>query len=207
MGCPDIYGTEKFDANKYIQTNPWWTVAASPFFWYFGDETTCATASYEQQNRTGDYFTVVNSQFLGGDKGALSYHRTTSYGTAVPTPGKPGTLSVAFFETDPNPALGNYIIIDTDNEYYSFVFSCVPGAGGPGHYGVDFWILSKDQNLGSWEVEGLIKRAKKFTRDEFQWEEAEDFFGEYVKQMQTEGCPPFDPFDGSTPVCTICEET
>jgi len=87
--------------------------------------------------------------------------RTYAEGKAVVNPDEPGTLSVAFGPIDPKPTGDNYIILDTDNTQFSYVWSCQTvksSSRGVGHRPI-LWILDREYSYTSEEIYSKVDNA------------------------------------------------
>ena len=115
--CPNISGTPKFDLQKYIET-PWFTPLASPFMYSYPEISSCVTATYRESEKYPGYVDVINSNIL------FKRWRYTVEGYAVEDPNATGELAVSFSGKLPNPENSNYIVLDTDNENYAYVWNC-----------------------------------------------------------------------------------
>merc|ERR1711879_56303 len=129
--CPDVTGSTNFDAVAYM--GRWYQIAAAPFFWS-NPKDTCTWANYTLLDDGS--VKVVNSEIQW-----WSGQRFTSTGSAVVNPNQPGTLSVAFGPITPDPEGENYIILNTDNEHFTYVWSCSNNRDG-GHRPI-LWILNR----------------------------------------------------------------
>ena len=196
--CPDVTGTSTFDVTPYIAT-PWWTIATSPFFWY-SETTACVSATYKLSEAFPGYVDVFNSELNPTAKSRLTpgtnfdtYRRSTSNGTAIQNPNLEGTLSVTF----PYPRLApengaNYIVLATDNESYSYVWSC---GNYPGNkYRPVLWILNKDMDISTEARQQQVAYAIDLLEYQFGWDQARDFEGSMYK-LVTEGCPAIPDFN------------
>merc|ERR1711976_386559 len=150
--CPTVTGSSNFDADQYLGT--WFQMAVPPFFWT-PDQSLCVTAQYYAPPSGSDYdVQVVNSELEPNGQ------RYTSVGKAVINPDEPGTLSVAFGGVTPDSEGDNYIILDTDNVNYSFVWSCKSFCfGRECNNSPILWILNRDHNKSAENVDSQIDAA------------------------------------------------
>lgn len=149
-GCPAVTGSSNFDLDSYLGT--WYNIANSPFFW-MSNKNRCVTAEYEM-NEDGS-IKVTN-----GDISRYTDKRVSMEGQAVSTP-ENGVLSVAFGPIKAKADNGNYFMLDTDNDNYSFVWSCTDYCVGSwciGHKPV-YWILNKKAFYTEEEVNAEIDEA------------------------------------------------
>ena len=194
--CPNVTGTSNFSQGPYIANN-WWTIATSPFFWYT-EETACSTATYKLSENFPGYIDVFNSGLAPPENDQNSnssfdnWTRYGSNGTAIVVPNMTGTLSVTFPYprlADPNDP--NYIILATDNESYSYVWSC--DQKQPNRFRPILWILNRDQNLSATLVRQQAAYAIDLLEYKFGWSDAKKF-GEKMFTLQTKGCPAVPDF-------------
>merc|ERR1711997_516103 len=150
--CPEVTGSSNFNADLYLGN--WFQMAVPPFFWT-PEQDICVTAQYYQPPANSDYdVQVVNSEL------EPSGQRLTSVGKAVINPSQPGTLSVAFGPVTPASDGDNYIILDTDNVNYSFVWSCKSFCfGRTCNNSPILWILNRDHNTSAESVDIQIDAA------------------------------------------------
>jgi len=150
--CPSVVGTTKFNPDTYLGN--WFQMAALPFYWS-PEEDTCVTAQYYPAPAGSNYdVQVVNSERQP------TGNRQTSVGKAVINPNQPGTLGVAFGPITPTDDMDNYIILDTDNVNYSYVWSCASYcllrqcSSSP-----ILWILNRNHNAPANNVQTQIDEA------------------------------------------------
>jgi len=145
--CPTLKGSSKFNVDEYI--GRWYNIANLPFFWMDGDNY-CPWANYTKWseidvNSPYDIY-VVNTE--------INYKTDTrdySVGNADINLYEPGTLDVAFGPVEPSPTGSNYLVIDTDNVNYSYVWNCDDiCSSGVCHHEPLMWMLNRnafvDQN-------------------------------------------------------------
>merc|ERR1711990_787395 len=151
--CPDVTGTTKFNPDLYLGN--WFQMAVPPFYWT-PKQDICVTAQYYAPPAGSDYdVQVVNSE-LEPSTG----ERVTSVGKAVINPSQPGTLSVAFGPVTPAADGDNYIILDTDNVNYSFVWSCKSFCfGRECNNSPILWILNRNHDATASDVDSQIEAA------------------------------------------------
>merc|ERR1711874_332271 len=149
--CPTVVGSSNFNPTTYLGT--WFQMAIPPFFWT-PSEDICVTAQYYAPPAGADYdVQVVNSELEDGE-------RRTSVGKAVINPDQPGTLSVAFGPVTPASDGENYIILDTDNVNYSFVWSCSSFCFGRNcNNSPILWILNRNHDADATNVNDQIDAA------------------------------------------------
>ena len=206
--CPNIPGSQTFNLKEYTSST-WFNNAASPFFWNF-PFSSCQTATYKLNK--GDqkgYISIYNSQIMA--KGEWS--RYTAKGKALPVEGENGKLTVAFNGKLPeevadereseNNLQGNYIVLDTDNQNYSYVFSCsnnsdknnifnslfsmFGGNKNQDKHDATLWILTKDADLSKDDVKEHWDNAIDMLKNDFGWEHAEEF-REEIEYLEVAGC-------------------
>ena len=195
---PKVTGSQNFDLDKYIETT-WWNPAASPFNFNF-KFSKCTTATYRKSDKYENYIDVINSQLL------WKRWRYTARGHAIANDaeGVKGELAVGFFGSLPDKNDPNYYVLDTDNESFSYVWSCdqhntsdnwfsswwmrLFGIESSPKYDVTLWILGKDKEISDEGKRIEIETAVGILRDEFGWKEAEEF-GDSVDFLETSGCP------------------
>ena len=193
--CPDIQGTAKWDPATYTSHN-WWQPVASPFFWNFPG-TTCTSATYiptgEYSSTGGVYFSVLNQSILPPQKQEKTNQTYgQAYGMAVQNTNYNGTASVIFFEGDPNPDGTNYIIMDTDNETYAYVWSAASVGNSCRPI---LWMLFDDRNISKELLEGHVSDAMQILKDAgWKWT---DEFEKTLEYWPTKDCPnpPDSPYD------------
>merc|ERR1711912_187953 len=154
--CPDVTGTSNFDQNSYL--GKWYNVANSPFRW-MKSEDLCPWAIYSKGTEYD--IDVTNSEFHVDVQ-----ERDYVYGHALINKNLPGTLDVSFHSA-PNPDGDNYIILNTDNEYFSYVWSCTDKSYG--HNPV-LWVLSKKGDLSRQAKEEMVKSALNILENDFGYE-------------------------------------
>ena len=144
QSCPTVTPSSNFNADSYLGL--WYNLANSPFIW-MDSNNTCAWAHYNlvqgETDPNDDYLRVINSEIS-----AKTEKRTYAVGEAYVT-STPGQLSVAFF-TMPKQNADNYIVLDTDNIGYSYVWTChdFEKNGVVGNMPV-LWIMNRDFNYNS----------------------------------------------------------
>merc|ERR1712110_504568 len=200
--CPSIPAfSDKFDLNTYL--GKWYNIANLPSFFQF-DRNTCGTADYEL-NDNGS----IN--VLNGEKAPLTRLRYTARGIALPryNEDKVTGLDVRFFsrEQDPQFEKSNYNVLDTDNDNFSFVWSCednesvgeckwwhffTPWAHcGPATHKPYLWIITRQSQKTQEELDSYL-------------DEIEDIFAENdtgydfsnvrngIRKMKHENCGDYD---------------
>jgi len=115
--CPNVVGTTKFNPETYLGT--WFQMSALPFYWSPAEDICIAAQYYAAPEGTTNYDITVVNTLLQPD-GSVS----KSVGKGIINPSQPGTLGVAFGPVVPTDDMDNYIILDTDNVNYSYVWSC-----------------------------------------------------------------------------------
>merc|ERR1711972_1214790 len=99
--------------------------------------------------------------------------RDCVYGHALINQNLPGTLSVSFSPSGPKPDGDNYIILDTDNEYFSYVWSCSDRCAiDSNHFNSCFhkpilWVLNKNGDLSMQTREAEVDSALRILEDKF----------------------------------------
>ncbi|CAL4222137.1 unnamed protein product, partial [Meganyctiphanes norvegica] len=147
--CPDPPVVQNFNLTRYL--GRWYEVERifNPF--QFGD---CVTADYTL--RGNGTVEVINSNGLNGTLDTIE-------GTAIPSNGTEGILSVSFpmngGYSDPSAGGQNYNILLTDYDNYAMVYTCatfqIPGA--PVETKIEFgWILSRTPAMSAGNLK-LIK--------------------------------------------------
>merc|ERR1711879_1131401 len=145
-----VVGSANFNPDLYLGN--WFQMAAPPFYWSPLDDI-CVTAQYYPPPAGANYVKVVNSELRDTE-------RVTSIGKAVVNPNKQGTLSVAFGPVTPSPDGENYIILDTDNVNYSYVWSCQSICfGRKCNNSPILWILNRTHNAPAVNVDSQIDNA------------------------------------------------
>ena len=183
----------------------WWNPIASPFFWNF-EGSTCQSATYiptgEYSPEGGIYFQVINQGLLRDEQAEIyGQQRYASYGYALEDTDKTGTASVIFYDEmpDPNEPLDNYIVLDTDNLTYSYVWSCKfydhTNDPRPNEYRPILWILLEDRDTSKAMLEQHTENAMDIIRGSG-WENA-DAFEATIRYWNTAGCPdpPRSPYN------------
>jgi hypothetical protein len=193
--CPDIKGTDKWDPVVYTSHN-WWQPISSPFFWNFPG-TTCISATYEptgQISSTGGvYFSVLNQGILPDqtqEKTGNQYE--VANGMAVQNTAYNGTASVIFYQGVPSTEGTNYIVMDTDNESYAYVWS----AGNAGNSCRPIlWMLFGDRDISESSLAGHIESAMNIIKSSG-WKWAYDF-EKTLEYWPSVGCPdvPDSPYN------------
>lgn len=202
--CPDLSGTPIWNPAVYTSHN-WWNPIASPFFWNF-EGTSCQSATYiptgEYSDDGGVYFTVINQGLLGDEQAEIyGQQRYASYGTALEDTSKTGTASVIFYEgtIDPSEPLDNYMVLDTDNVSFSYVWSCKvykhDNDPRPDEIRPILWILLEDRDTSKAMLEQHVKNAMDIIRSTG-WEKADEFESS-IRYWNTAGCPnpPDSPYN------------
>merc|ERR1711976_415147 len=153
--CPEITGSANFDPETYLGT--WFNMANSPFIWQ-PDVNPCITAQYYPPSENSDYdIQVVNSEFS-----VRQGRRFTTVGKATIDTNTTGTLNVAFGPTQPLQGADNYIILDTDNVNFAWIWSCQNYCDSEGNCDGDqpiLWILNRDHNGSESFVQKQIDAA------------------------------------------------
>lgn len=154
--CPDVHGTTKFIATEYIDR--WYNLANSPFP-FMNNLDTCPWANYTLMD--DGTVKVVNSEIRWTD-GVRKY----ATGTAVLNENEPGTLSVAFGPIQPTSTGENYIVLDTDNTQFSYVWSCadICEATRCGSRPL-LWVLDRDYSYTTAEVNAKVDEALAIVRN------------------------------------------
>merc|ERR1712046_87458 len=162
--CPSVVGTTKFNPETYLGT--WFNMANAPFFWQ-PDADSCITAQYYLAPDNSDYdIQVVNSELS-----ARKNSRSTSVGKASIDTSTTGSLNVAFGPLNPGDSdatTDNYIILDTDNVNYSWVWSCTDHCDSDGNCDGEepiLWILNRDRHVPQNEINDQIDSALKIVQD------------------------------------------
>lgn len=157
--CPDVTGSLNFNQNSYL--GKWYNVANSPFFW-MDSENTCPWAVYSKGTEYD--IDVTNSEYHVDDQ-----QRGYANGHAMINQNLPGTLSVSFSPVSGPSADGdNYIILDTDNDYFSYVWSCSDACVFTKclHRPV-LWVLNKNGDLSETVRQEEVNSALKILEDKF----------------------------------------
>ena len=148
--CPSVSGSENFNLDSYL--GKWYNIANSPFFW-MSNKDRCATAEYSLNNDGS--IEVTNGQIS-----RWTNKRAPLTGQAVTTPDQ-GVLSVGFGPMKARADDGNYFILDTDNENFSYVWSCSDYCVFNwciGHRPI-LWILNRNYENTDDEVNAQIDNA------------------------------------------------
>ena len=153
--CPAITGTTKFNADQYLGT--WFNMANAPFIWQ-PTANTCGTAQYYTPPANTRYdIQVVNTELS-----ARTNELFSTTGKATIQKDQPGTINVAFGPIQPKQGMNNYIILDTDNLNYSWVWSCQNYCDDEGNCDGDqpvLWILNRQRTGDSANVWAQIDAA------------------------------------------------
>jgi lipocalin len=131
-----------FDGSRYMGT--WYEAVHTLGMPFQNDSQTCITAQYRDLTDEG-HFKVYNS----GQPADLG-SRSGIHGR-VKCPDETGGCYVIFFT--PYTDDPNYIVIDTDYESYSLVYSCHSA-----EYPV-LWVLTREPYMPQAQYEGLLVRA------------------------------------------------
>ena len=196
--CPILSGTPKWNPATYVSRN-WWQPIASPFFWNFPG-TTCISATYQptgQLTSTGGvYFSVLN-------QGILPPQKQEKYGTeyevangqAVVNTAYNGTASVIFYNGTPDPEGTNYVVIDTDNETFAYVWYAATYGKRTKKCRPILWLFLSDRNASDGTIKYHAEQAAGIIKSSG-WRYA-DQFAESFEYWQTRGCPdvPNSPYD------------
>ena len=160
--CPDVSGSSNFELNSYL--GQWYNIANSPFFW-MSNKNTCPTANY-QLNDDGS-IKVTN-----GEISRWTHRRNPLEGQAVVTP-EDGVISVGFGPIKARADDGNYFILNTDNDNFSYVWSCSDYCifnWCVGHRPI-LWILNRNPYHTDEEVNAQIDNAFDILGDEFGYDQ------------------------------------
>merc|ERR1712003_222054 len=193
--CPDLQGTSKWNPEIYTSHN-WWQPISSPFFWNFPG-TTCISATYVPTGQTtstgGVYFSVTNQGILPMQKQEkYGEQYEVANGQAVQNTAYNGTASVIFYDGTPNPTGANYIILDTDNESYAYVWS--PAVAGDECKPL-LWMLFADRNLKENDLEYHVEQVTEIIEGSG-WAYASQFLAT-LEYWPSFDCPdvPNSPYD------------
>ncbi|XP_034239973.1 apolipoprotein D-like [Thrips palmi] len=149
--CPDdVKVVQNFDAQAYM--GHWYEIEAFFQIWELAGK--CSTADYAL-NEDGSKVIVKNNMksLIGSDVSQEGYAVVTS------TTGE-AKLEVTFDVPIFGERSANYLVLDTDYENYSLVYSC---ANVLGFKYESAWILGREKTLdaaSSEKVEAAIKAAK-----------------------------------------------
>ena len=202
--CPDLTGTPAWNPDLYT-SHDWWNPVASPFFWNF-EGSSCRSATYiptgEYSSQGGIYFDVINQGLLRDEQAEIyGQERYTSYGNALEDTEKSGTASVIFYDEIPDPEnpFDNYVVLDTDNLTFAYVWSCKfydhRNDPRPDEYRPNLWILVADRDTSKEILAQHTKNAMDIIRSSG-WEIA-DTFESTITYGTTTGCPdpPQSPYN------------
>lgn len=132
-------------------------MANAPFIWQ-PNVNPCITAQYYAPPPNSDYdITVANSEFS-----VRKNERFTTVGKATIDTSTTGTLNVAFGPVSPADDMDNYIILDTDNSNYAWIWSCTNHCDLQGNCDGDqpiLWILNRNHNVSEDDVWSQIDAA------------------------------------------------
>ena len=190
--CPIVHGDPNFNFSEYI-SKTWWAVATSPFFWY-GNGTVCSTATYQESVEYPGNIVVFNTGYyqLDAEEGDYAnYVNYTSKGMAAPIKDTTGELNVVF----PYPTLpsdeppSNYVVMATDSETYSFVWSCDVTRASDYLYRPLLWVLNRDQNLSQAAKQQQIDYALDLLKYKYQWEYVDQFAETMFEVPYNMDCP------------------
>ena len=119
--CDSVAGlNDEFDAARYMGT--WYEIYHTQNQPFQSDDAKCVSALYSNLDASTGKFTVYNSS-----KGKNYGRRKGITGTGwCPEDELEGQCSVKFFFWQKWPEDPNYLIVDTDYETYSIVYSCDP---------------------------------------------------------------------------------
>ncbi|XP_060556542.1 apolipoprotein D-like [Ruditapes philippinarum] len=148
-GCPNVNAQKNFTLNRYL--GDWYEVYK--FYAAFESGQSCAKAHYEL--KPDGHIKIVNSGFKDGK--AIQAVGDAFVPDAVNNPAK---LKLRFSSLAP---YGNYWVLDTDYDNYTFIYSC-SGVLGITHY--EFaWILTRQPNITEEVKTKLFNEAKAFGID------------------------------------------
>jgi len=157
--CPTVGGVSRFDAKQYI--GEWFQLSSLPFI-FVNSADRCIVANY----------TLLPNGNIGVDNSAISHwtgERSGAEGEAALIEGNTkGELNVAFYLSPSKTAEPNYIILDTDYDEYSYVWSCTDlfFAHIP-----QLWILNREPNRTSEYIirqeQAAIKILRSFGYNDF----------------------------------------
>ena len=165
--CPNVYGTSDYKLSKYIKQT-WWVMAISNNPWDVEDFA-CQSAKYKESTAHKGYIEMWNTE-LEYDDGEFEDEWDYIEGFAVEdTKYSPGVWSTNSFEEDefPSGKEDNYIIIDTDNKKYAYVWSCFEDGS---KYVPMMYILNTDKTLSSSKKDDQIAAAMKIMKKQFDWD-------------------------------------
>jgi len=181
--CPNVLGSQNFDLGPYI-TGTWFTAAQSQFKYTYDGEVCISASYYASSDDPNNKIDVYNSFLWKTTTGP----RYTQQGYAVIDTEKYGTLSVTFHGEILEDDIDNYIVLDTDNNNYSYVWACQQYED---YYSPILWILNKNRGQSESEVSQQITSAIDILRDDFDWVYADEFMG-LIDVKVTENCPDVD---------------
>lgn len=151
--CPQVPTKPDFDLNKYLGL--WFSYVNfdAPFQW----GSTCVKALYKL--KSNDKIQVVNSGFNDFRFFGLSFGKTPIriVGEAfIVDPQKPGGLNVRFGNQPGfDPTIPNYLIMDTDYNNFSVVYSCTEES----IFKIEFaWILTRQRGVAPTNLNSLYGR-------------------------------------------------
>ncbi|XP_012941899.1 apolipoprotein D-like [Aplysia californica] len=156
--CPRVTVKDAFDASRYIGL--WYELERFPNFFELNQ--VCVTATYGD---AGDG--VVSVKNVGVLEfslfGILFVFPVSIEGQAVaPDPAEPARLRVSFFGDDEG-ADANYLVVDTDYDSYSVVFSCQELFGIINMQTA--WILTRGQGTVPANIDDLKSTLTSFGID------------------------------------------
>merc|ERR1711879_95936 len=202
--CPSIPAfSDKFDLNSYL--GKWYNIANLPTSFQF-DSNTCGTADYAL-NDDGS-IEVVNGEKIPW----LPFWRYSARGIALPEysdNGKVTGIDVKFYSRDQDPQFerSNYNVLDTDNDEFSFVWSCEDNESvgeckwwhvftfwihcGPATHKPYLWVITRQPQKSEDELNGYLDEVEALFAES---DAAYDFNGvrSGMRKMKHENCGDYD---------------